>query len=73
MAWIDILVGCLFGVVACIVFKKRFALQPALTISVIILFILIGIAFSDLLLTPGDRPWNIIHRLVTFSLGQVHR
>lgn len=70
MAWIDIVIGFLFGFISSIILKHRFSQRPTLTILTIILFVIIAIGFSDLLVTPKDRPWNPINSIVIFFLGQ---
>lgn len=61
MAWIDVVIGAFIGTLAALVCYRLFARFPKITLLIIILAALLGVALSDYYITTSDHPWNIFH------------
>lgn len=73
MAWIDIVVGALFGLVVALLLSRMFLAKPKTTVAFVLVFTLMGIMISDDFFTPSDKSWNIVDKiknLITHSSSE---
>lgn len=73
MAWIDIVVGAVIGLLIALALSHVFITRPKTTIVIVILFALLGITLSDDYITPSDSRWNVVEKIKHFIQLERHQ
>lgn len=63
MAWIDVFVGALSGLIVMLLFRRFFTARPIVALIILAIVILVAIAMSDIYLTTSDKHWHLFHKL----------